>query len=186
MNGMIKEIYKPELDSSLSKDLKFENFLKQSDVHVNYYEQGGLNIGNGRLYFLYPQNTNDYKKFTTNNKSGVIKLVYGKTSYLFTGDIEKSAELIYVNEFKSFLDCDVLKIAHHGSKTSSTNEFLNNVTPSISLISAGIQNNFGHPSDEILLRLETNGSQVYRTDKQKAVLLRSDGKTIQIVNWENI
>jgi competence protein ComEC len=187
MNKTIKEIYKPGLDSSLSKDLKFEKFLHESGVPIHHYKQEELNFGNSRMYFLYPKGFDNYNSSiagSTNNKSGVIKLVYGNTSFLFTGDIEKPAEFIYANTFRNFLDSDVLKVAHHGSNTSSTNNFLNYVTPAISLISVGIQNNFGHPSDEILSRLETSGSKICRTDKEKAVLLRSDGKSVQIINWE--
>ncbi|MCW8996822.1 MAG: hypothetical protein OQK77_13490, partial [Psychromonas sp.] len=120
---------------------------------------------------------------STNNHSGIFKLVYGETSFLFTGDVEKNIEKIYAEKYKKFLDSDVLKAGHHGSKTSSSDVFLNYVTPKYSLISAGFKNKFGHPASEVMQRLEKYGSTIYRTDLQKAVLLRSDGKRINVINW---
>ena len=85
-----------------------------------------------------------------------------------------------------FLDSVVLKVSHHGSKTSTSNEFLNYVTPEISFISAGINNSFGHPSEEVLRRLNGFESKILRTDSSGAVLLRSDGNEIKIIEWKNI
>jgi competence protein ComEC len=110
-------------------------------------------------------------------------LVYGKTSFLFTGDLEKPIEKVYSKKYKSFLNSDVLKVGHHGSKTSSSEVFLNYVTPEISLISAGYKNKFGHPAKQVIDRLQSEGSIIYRTDLQKAILLRSDGNSITLVNW---
>ena len=83
------------------------------------------------------------------------------------------------------LDSDVLKVGHHGSKTGSTLEFLKAVSPKISLVSVGIKNKFGHPSDLVLERLKLLKSQILRTDSLGAVLLQSDGENIVNVNWRN-
>jgi competence protein ComEC len=184
LNGKIKTVYKPMKDTSLSKDTRFEKFLNDFNISIVYYSTEILTIGDVNLYIL------NYDKFInstilkTNNRSGVIKLSYGKNSFLFTGDLEKSAEREYAKKYKYFLDSDVLKVSHHGSKTSTSKEFLNFVTPEISLISTGIINSFGHPASEVLIRLNSFKSEVLRTDLDKAALLRSDGNKIEIVNWK--
>ena len=113
-----------------------------------------------------------------NNNSLVIKMEYYSTSILFTGDIEKEAEKILIEEYTNNLNIDILKVAHHGSKSSSIKEFLEYTTPKISLISLGENNKFGHPNEEVLKRLEEVGSKIYRTDRSGEVTLKiyKDGK----------
>jgi competence protein ComEC len=77
----------------------------------------------------------------------------------------------------------VLKVGHHGSKTSSSDEFVKYVSPEFSLISAGFKNKFGHPVEEVIQRLIAEGSTIYRTDLNKAVIIRSDGQDIKLINW---
>jgi competence protein ComEC len=186
LDGRIKMLYKPALDTSLSKDVRFEKFLNNFDLPVKYYSSESLKIGNVNLYILNYDTFISSRELATNNRSGVIKLNYGKTSFLFTGDLEKSAENEYAKRYKYFLDSDVLKVSHHGSKTSTANEFLNYVTPEISLISAGIYNSFGHPAEEVLRKLNGLKSKILRTDLSGAVLLRSDGNKIEIIKWKHI
>ncbi|HEY6435471.1 MAG TPA: DNA internalization-related competence protein ComEC/Rec2, partial [Ignavibacteriaceae bacterium] len=183
LNGIIGEIIKPELDTTLSKDIKFEKFIEKSGVPIKYFKEQKFEVGNTMLYFLYDKNIKSLSGKSTNDRSGFFKLVYGETSFLFTGDAEKRIEKFYGNKYKKFLDSDVLKVGHHGSKTSSSEAFLEYVTPSLSLISAGFKNKFGHPSDEVIERLQTVGSSVFRSDLQKAILLRSDGGEIKLINW---
>jgi competence protein ComEC len=183
LNGMIGEIIKPELDTSLSKDKRFEGFIHDRGLTIKYFNEQKLEVGNTALYFLYDENLKSLSGESTNDRSGIFKLVYGHTSFLFTGDVEKRIEKFYVGKYKKFLDSDVLKVGHHGSKTSSSEEFLEYVTPEISLISAGFKNKFGHPSNEIIKRLENVGSTIYRSDLQKAILIRSDGEQIKVINW---
>lgn len=91
-----------------------------------------------------------------NNNSLVMKLDYNNFSMLFTGDIEKVAEEEIVNKYirTNKLNVKIIKIAHHGSKTSSIQEFLNLAKPQIALIGVGANNNFGHPNEDVLKRLE--------------------------------
>jgi competence protein ComEC len=177
----ITRIYKPYLDTSFSKDVKLEKFLKTMGIPVTHYEKEIINLPANRIYIL-----NDFDrsvKLSTNNGSGVLKIVYSKNSILFTGDLEHKAEYHYLNDYGSFLKSDVLKVAHHGSKNGSSVEFISAVQPKISLISDGIKNKFGHPADIILQRLNQAGSIIERTDKTGAFLLRSDGDNIFAVDW---
>ena len=183
IDGMIGEIFKPKLDTSLSKDKRFEEFIQKRGVPIRYFEEQKFEVGNTVLYFLYDDNLKSISGESTNDRSIIFKLVYGETSFLFTGDVEKRIEKFYISKYKYFLDSDILKVGHHGSKTSSSKEFLEYITPEVSLISAGFKNKFGHPSDEIIERLQHAGSTIYRSDLQKAILLRSDGDEIKVINW---
>ncbi len=91
-----------------------------------------------------------------NNNSLVMKLTYNNFTALFTGDIEKIAEEEIINKYKETnkLNSTIIKIAHHGSKTSSIQEFFNSVKPQIALIGVGANNNFGHPNEEVLERIK--------------------------------
>lgn len=113
-----------------------------------------------------------------NNASLVLKLCYGNTSFLFTGDVEAEMEERMVTG-ASRLYADVLKIAHHGSHYSSGEAFLDAVDPRAAVISVG-RNNFGHPSHEVLQLLGEGNVECFRTDECGAVILRSDGSSIKI------
>ena len=182
--GVIKKIIKPGIDSSLVKDVKFEKYLREKNVPIEYYKKEILKIDGVRVYVLNNESIIENDELSTNNKSGVLKIVYGKTSFLFTGDVEKKVEKVYASDYKLFLDVDVLKVGHHGSKTSSSKVFLNYVTPEQSIISAGILNKFEHPSGEIVKRLEDFGSEIYRTDKYGALIFESDGNSIRFIDWK--
>jgi competence protein ComEC len=112
-----------------------------------------------------------------NNASIVLLLQYGSTTFLFTGDAEADEEADLVAT-RQPLPCDVLKVGHHGSQTSTTPAFLAAAHPHIAVISVGAHNLYGHPNADVLERLHTSGAQIYRTDKQGAVTCTSDGLTV--------
>lgn len=183
-NNRIKEIYRPIPDSSL-KSVRLEKYLKQKKIKTYVYDKSSIELGNVKVYILNSPYDQNYSKLSSNDKSGVLKIVFGKTSFLFVGDCEHPAEYYLASSFRSMLDSDVLKVGHHGSATGSSNDFLNLVTPKISLISAGIKNKFAHPSDVVMNSLKNINSTVYRTDILSAVLLQSDGNIIKKINWNN-
>ena len=183
LQGMIGEIIKPEIDTSLSKDERFEAFIRERGIPIKYFKEEKMEVGNTALYFLYDDEVNNISGESTNNRSGIFKMVYDETSFLFTGDVEKNVENYYANKYRYFLDSDVLKVGHHGSKTSSSRGFLRYVSPEISLISAGFKNKFGHPVEDVIQRLVAEGSTIYRSDLNKAIVLRSDGQEIKLISW---
>lgn len=135
------------------------------------------------LYFeiLWPDNQNLLNENSLNNNSIVTKLHYKKFSMLFTGDIEKIAEKQIIEEYKNnlqILNSTVLKVAHHGSKTSSIQEFIEVVKPKISIIGVGENNKFGHPNDDVIARLQNIGSKIYRTDKMGEISIAVNNKGI--------
>ena len=117
-----------------------------------------------------------------NNNSIVARFNSLNFSILFTGDIEKIAEkrLCELYSGTDKLEAFVLKVAHHGSKTSSTEEFLELVKPKIALIGVGKNNNFGHPNIDVIERLENMGSKIYRTDNCGEIIIRINRKKLQI------
>lgn len=112
-----------------------------------------------------------------NNYSVVIRLTYGSTSYLFTGDAEKQAELDILQSGRE-IDSDVLKMGHHGSSTSSCVEFYEEVSPEICVIQCGEGNSYGHPHKEVMETVEASGAEVCRNDSDGTVIVYSDGDEI--------
>ena len=116
-----------------------------------------------------------------NNDSLVLHLKYGKQGMMLPGDAEKQAESsILSDNSETAIRADVLKVGHHGSKNSTTPEFLAAVHPSVAVISAGEDNPYGHPSTELLDRLESAGVRILRTDRDGAVHVLTDGKRLEI------
>lgn len=115
-----------------------------------------------------------------NNSSMILKLTYGHVTFLFTGDAEIDAEKSCAVRWGHTLKSDVLKVGHHGSRTSSTQVFLNQVKPEVAVISVGSYNTFGHPHEPPLKRLEAIGAKIYRTDEQGGIFIFSDGKTYRV------
>ena len=115
----------------------------------------------------------------SNNGSLVLRVDFGETSFLFTGDMEQKAEGDLL-ETGADVRAAVLKVGHHGSQTSSSQAFLEAVEPSIAVISVGEGNDYGHPSADVLSRLEALGAELYRTDTQGEIIVRSDGQTLTV------
>ena len=115
-----------------------------------------------------------------NDASAVLRLEFGGTSFLFTGDAEASAEEDILAQYGDDLQSDVLKAGHHGSRTSSSQEFLEAVQPQYVIISCGEGNDYGHPHAEALQRFEQIGAQVYRTDLLGSIEIISDGATLSV------
>ena len=111
-----------------------------------------------------------------NNNSIVVKLTYGDNKFLFTGDAEKQEE----SDIWTNVKCDVLKVGHHGSSTSSSANFLKKVDPTYAVISCGVGNKYGHPTESTLDRLYERDIQVFRTDLQGMIVFTSNGKDITV------
>lgn len=132
-------------------------------------------LGESSFTIMAP-NSNDYGD-NLNNYSIVIKLTYQKNSFLMMGDAEITSEKEMMEKGLD-LSCDVLKIGHHGSKTSSSHQFLASVHPAAAVISVGKGNDYGLPKKEVMNRLKTMKIPVYRTDEQGTIIAISDGTHI--------
>ncbi len=139
-----------------------------------------------RVYVLHPDSASlsaaTLSGSECNNSSLVIKIQYGDNGVLFTGDLEKSVEP-RVTMYGDFLESEILKVAHHGSNTSTSDEFLDNINPVIALIPVALKNKFRHPSPKTLERLTNHHIKVYRTSHTGAVMFRIYPEYIEKVNW---
>ena len=118
---------------------------------------------------------------STNDYSVVMRLEFGETTFMMTGDAEEIAEEDILGFFGAdALDCDVLKVGHHGSNTSTSKAFLEAVTPELAVISCGEGNKYGHPHVETLTKLTAASAEIYRTDEWGSVVIVSDGKDITV------
>lgn len=138
---------------------EFQKIVKDKNIKVNVVEAGvKINIEKG-LYFdvFWPDTKHVISEKSLNNNALSCKLIYNNFTMLFTGDIEEVAEKEIVNIYKNseILKSTVLKVAHHGSKSSTTEDFLKAVKPQIAVIGVGKNNLYGHPNAEVLKRLES-------------------------------
>jgi len=113
-----------------------------------------------------------------NENSLVARLSYGSTTFLLTGDSMAKEERVEINKLGYYLQADVLKVAHHGSKTSTGAYFLNFVRPHYAVISVGAKNSYGHPTAETLGRLKNIGAEILRTDQEGTIVFQTDGKNL--------
>lgn len=134
-------------------------------------------LGESEILILGPISE---KYSNLNNYSIVLKLINGKNSFLFTGDAENLSENEILDTYYNLLDSDVLKLGHHGSITSTSEDFLKAVNPDYGVISVGTGNSYGHPNQEILELLELNDIEYYRTDLNGTIIFSSDGEKIYI------
>jgi len=131
-----------------------------------------------KMRFLWPEKP--FIRDDPNNNSLVLKITYGKVSFLFTGDIEEPAETELATKFRGALRAQILKCPHHGSKTSSTDNFLDAVRPEIVVISCGRNNRYGHPHQSVLARYDDFMVKILRTDEDGTILITTSGSGYQI------
>ena len=139
-----------------------------------------LAFGSSDIAFYGPITEDDSDR---NNGSIVMKITYGETSFLFTGDAEREEEQQILNAGFD-LSATVLKVGHHGSKNSTTYPFLRAIMPKYAIISVG-ENSYGHPTEDTLSRLRDAGAKIYRTDMQGDIIAASDGKTVTVTTKKN-
>lgn len=121
-----------------------------------------------------------------NNMSVVLNITYGETSFLFTGDAENFSEnLIMESEYAHYLDADVLKVGHHGSRTSTGKEFLSAVSPEIAVIPCAASNDYGHPHEETVELLNDFGIEILETASLGTFVIESDGENLINYRWDN-
>lgn len=164
--------------NELRQNIETSALKRGAKVYTAYRDMSvgfGVDIKLSILTRHINQNVTDEDDF--NNNSLVVYSKYKKFTCLFTGDIEKEAECKVIKLYKDKLDCDVLKIPHHGSCSSSSTDFLANVTPKAALISVG-KNNYGQPSSEVIKRLLNIGAMIYNTEENGNIRVYSNGSEV--------
>ena len=176
-------VYAPTKTYSSSVFDKFVYYTDQQGLEITIPEPGdAFTLGSANITVLGP--TQSYAD--PNNTSIVLKVEYGDTSFLFTGDMETTAENDMLDYWGSRVDwnADVLKVGHHGSNTSTGYRFLNEVDPTYGVISVGKDNSYGHPHEEPMSRLNQAGVTLFRTDELGHVIASYDGKEVTFT-WNN-
>lgn len=172
----VKNAYLP--NASASSDI-YADFLDKLDVEgCDVYEaKNGVSViktENLSAFFVAPCES-EYKNL--NNYSAVLKLVYNDNSFLFTGDAKSQSE----KQITADISADVVKVGHHGSKTSSTQAFVSAVSPKYAVIEVGKDNSYGHPDEVVLERWQSAGAIVLRTDLNGNITFTSNGNSISYV-----
>lgn len=138
-----------------------------------------LSFGGATATVLWPVLTTDTRAPSRNNDSIVLRLQFGERTILMTGDLEKEGEVAILNGVNA-LTADVVKVPHHGSKTSSTKAFVAAVHPGLAVISVGLTSVFGHPHKEVVERWRESGAEVVTTGKRGTITVTTDGKTLNV------
>ena len=183
-NFSVKELWLGK-NPATGEYLRFVRKAVQKGLRLRYFAAGDqITAHGGSLLFLNPSADYIVGPKPSNNDSLTCRISYGRRSILMTGDIERKVETQILRR-RSPLRSDVLKVAHQGSRSSSTNEFLSQVRPVIAVISVGTPNPFGHPHPEVLRRLKGFQSQLFRTDRDGAVTLLTDGNLLEVQRFND-
>ena len=158
--GEFNDLEKELIEVLVKKKIKYYSCIKE------------LNIDNSKLYFLQ---TKQYDN--ENDNSNVIYTELNGYKFMFMGDASVATEKEIMNKY-NLPNIDVLKVGHHGSKTSSSKEFINEINPKYSIISVGKNNRYGHPNKEVLENLKD--TKIYRTDKQGSIMFKIKNNKLRI------
>lgn len=182
----IKAVGIYEMDNEYTK-----NFLEKVRMNnikiINLAEGNLIEIEKGMVMEVLSPENNFFivdEQKDVNNSSIVIRMDYYKRSFLFTGDIEGEIENRLIDDQKD-IKVDVLKVAHHGSHTSSSENFLSKAKPSVSVISVGENNTFGHPNLKTIENLRKIPSYIYRTDEKGAIEIKTNGYWLRVKSFIN-
>ncbi len=179
-------IMEPGVESDNSAYQEIKKIIQEKNIKDVFARRGmKINLGEGvYMDILFPDR--DVAGMETNTASITAKLVYGNNCFLFTGDSPKAIEQYLVSVYgdppAGGLKCDVLKIAHHGSKTSTSESFLGYVNPEYAVISVGKDNKYGHPNQEVLDLLKQFEIPILRTDESGTIKIKSDGENPLFAN----
>ncbi|MGN2369585.1 ComEC/Rec2 family competence protein [Clostridium cagae] len=175
--GLYK-FYAPKIENTTSTFEKMIDALKDKNLKINVIKKdtNSIDLGKNTDVTIFSPIKDSYDNI--NNYSPVIKIQYGDTSFLFTGDAEKEVENEILLDSNNNIRSDVIKIGHHGSSTSSSKSFIEKVNPSIAIISVGADNKFNHPNKSTIDCLTKNNIKIYQTNKENTIILSSDGHNI--------
>ncbi len=160
--------------------IEFSQMIERKKIQTIKLSRGdSFDVGGVKIDVLSPVSEDIDENASTNNYSLVLRLIYGNRKFLLTGDIEKEAE----NELLQnsiVLESDIIKVAHHGSRTSSTQEFVDAVKAGFAIIPVGKTSRFGHPHKEIVERWKNAGAKVLTTGERGTITISTDGKNLEI------
>lgn len=175
-------VFAPKTENDIKSYHSFKSKVEAQGLEIqNPVPGSSIKFGSSVVNFLGPISE---ELGELNNTSIVLKITYGETSFLFTGDAEREEEQeITAKDYD--LSATVLKIGHHGSENSTSYVFLREIMPEYAIISVGKENSYGHPAEETLSRLRDADVKVYRTDLQGDIIAKSDGKKVTVTPSKN-
>ncbi len=176
----IDKVYMPDKTANTRIFEELLEEIKAKDLKINIAKGGDIILDTGNLkYTILAPNMDDYDN--TNNFSIVTKIEYKNNSFIITGDAERESEIEMLNGNYN-LKANVLKVGHHGSSTSSIDEFIDAVDPEYFIISLGKDNTYGHPHKEVINKFKKTGSEILRTDELGNIVFVSNGDEISQEN----
>lgn len=177
-NYEVKSFYAPKIITNTSCFEKMTEALVSKNLKINVItpENKSINLGKNTNVSILAPNTTNYSD-NLNNYSAILKIQYKNTSFLFTGDTEEASENEVLSKNYN-IKSDVLKVAHHGSSTSTSSNFYKSVNPSIAIISVAKDNQYNHPNEKIIKMIKDSNTLLFRTDLDGTIILSSDGNTI--------
>lgn len=177
----VGNFYMPDAVSSSNTFINMLEAVEKNECEAEYIESQKTIISNDEYGFsvhaVGPAKTYE----DLNNSSAVLRLCYKNSSFLFTGDAEYDAENDIIRSGEN-ISADVLKVGHHGSSTSSSARFLKAVNPTYGVISSGVDNEYGHPHDEVMDALKRRNVEIHRTDFEGTVIFETDGENYKIIS----
>ncbi len=186
IEGLLSVLEKYEVKAAVSSGtyhdsgeyLAWGGLLKHKGITEEVVHSGDeIDLGAGVVVSVLAP-AGDVSRATPHDGMLVMQLSYGSTTVMLTGDMEAELEEKLVVANASKLESDILKVGHHGSKTSTMKRFLSFVNPRAAIISSGAKNRYGHPHQETITVLTERGVEIHRTDQEGTIILKSDGKDI--------
>jgi competence protein ComEC len=199
MNGLkfilkkfqVGQVWESGLDSDLSGYEEFRDIITEKNIPRKTVFAGDAPavLGEATFTVLHPSQgfvARERQAYAAeNDRSLVVRIAFDDRVCLFTGDIHREAEQ-YLLKSGQDLKCDLLKVPHHGSKTSSSDDFVSTAQPKVAVITCGRGNRFGHPASDVVARYENAGARVYRTDVDGAVTVRFESDGLQTLKWNDL
>ena len=169
----VENIYLPQITTNTKTFEDVLDAIENKNLKISEAKKGDfIYLGDAKCEFMLDP---ILEKDNLNLSSLACQITYGNKNFLFMGDAEEENE-----ETRSWLKANVLKVGHHGSATSTSQEFLNQIKPEIAVISVGQDNSYGHPDDAIIKRLKNIGAKIYQTKDSGTIEIICDGNQIQI------
>lgn len=178
-NFGVGQIFMPDASANTKTYHDVIKAIEESDAEFVNVEHPMTIYEDEELKIVTVAPVDDYSDL--NNQSIVVHLTYKASTFLFTGDAEEKSE----KDITADIEADVLKVCHHGSSTSSSEEFLKRVDPMYAVISCGKNNEYGHPHSEVIERLYDNDITVYRTDEEGTLICTTEGGGPADYSWES-
>lgn len=177
---VVARVFMPDVEKDTALYRAWEELLEEQGIETTRVrEPQRVQLPDGiQLFIVHPSPLTYNEGEAVNDASLVMRLEHGERSFLFTGDIEKTIEERLVEFWPDAIDADVLKVPHHGSKSSSTPAFIRAVSPALAVVQVGRENRYGHPAAIVLDRYRRQNIDIWRNDYLGDISLESDGKSV--------